>query len=279
MKQKGSYMIISFAKNALYQIKNKCAPMLANENIYISLIDDFDKSNSRLVILDYDGTLVPFSKDPEKAVPDEKLISILRKLIYDTRNNIVIISGRPKVFLDKHFSALPIILASEHGAYIKYNNIAWETVAEDDGTWKDAGRHIIGTVCRIIPGSTLEEKDFSLVWHYRNINKDLAARGEAILQNAIQNSKIRNQIDILEGHKVLEIRTKNVNKGMAVQHMRMMKTYDFILCAGDDCTDEDMFASLPENAYTIKIGKGESIAKYRMCGISSFRKLLSRLTL
>ena len=67
---------------------------------------------------------------------------------------------------------------------------------------------------------------------------------------------------MIDGNKVLEVRTVGVDKGTAAANMLGTLNPEFIICLGDDATDEDMFRSLREKAYTIKIGRGSTAAQY-----------------
>ena len=72
-------------------------------------------------------------------------------------------------------------------------------------------------------------------------------------------------MELLEGHKVLEIRLRAVNKRAAVQLALADAPPDTLaLAIGDDRTDEDMFEALPGAAVTIRVGKGATVAKLRL---------------
>ena len=78
--------------------------------------------------------------------------------------------------------------------------------------------------------------------------------------------------------KALEIMENQINKGNAVAGLINKKNYDFILCAGDDVTDENMFTNLPDSAITIKVGKKLTEAKYFTESIESILSILSQFT-
>jgi trehalose 6-phosphate synthase/phosphatase len=86
----------------------------------------YHRSTRRLLILDYDGTLVPFAVSPELAKPTASLLRLLRSLASDPRNQLLLATGRDRGTLDRWFTGIPIGLAAEHGAWIK----------ESDGDWK-----------------------------------------------------------------------------------------------------------------------------------------------
>jgi len=127
------------------------------------------------------------------------------------------------------------------------------------------------------PGSLVEEKDFSLVWHYRRADPCLASVRVQELRGALASLTENLDVGIFEGSKILEIRRYGISKGHAVEHLSMGKKWDFLLAAGDDYTDEEMFAALPENAYSIKVGQGFSKARFSVDAVQDIRTLLRRL--
>jgi trehalose 6-phosphate synthase/phosphatase len=84
-------------------------------------------------------------------------------------------------------------------------------------------------------------------------------------------------VQIIQGSKVIEVRNSGVNKGTLVDFLLGGNNYDFVLAAGDDITDEDMFKALPENSYSIKVGITASHAKYNLQNFMGVRKLLEEL--
>lgn len=226
--------------------------------------DLYKKARKRLLILDYDGTLVPLAKQPELAVPDEQLIQTLKSLASDPQNRVVVSSGRDTDFLDKWFGKLDIDLAAEHGAFFKQK-----------GEWKENGSPMIftddGEVLKVMqqmmdktPGSRIEEKKTSVVWHYRNCDKWLADLREKQLINALMRPCARLNLQIVRGNKVVEVKTIGFNKGTEALRVLENGNYDFILAMGDDVTDEDMFQVLPEKAVTIKVDSISPLARYSL---------------
>ena len=87
--------------------------------------EEYKKAKSRLLFLDYDGSLIGFFPDPQDAGPDTDLIAILEKLSTDPKNRVVIISGRDKGTLDKWLGHLPIDIIAEHGVWLKEKHKGW----------------------------------------------------------------------------------------------------------------------------------------------------------
>ncbi|MGE0555739.1 MAG: bifunctional alpha,alpha-trehalose-phosphate synthase (UDP-forming)/trehalose-phosphatase, partial [Gemmatimonadales bacterium] len=82
-----------------------------------SAIEALAEARSRLLLLDYDGTLVPFNVEPERAVPDAELLELLRELTRLPETEVHVVSGRPRRFLQRWLGALPLGLHAEHGAW------------------------------------------------------------------------------------------------------------------------------------------------------------------
>ena len=249
------------------------------DEIKIKLLDDYSKSKARLILLDYDGTLVHFAEKPEKAKPAEELLKLLNSLAHNVKNEIVIISGRNRETLDKWFGHLDIGLVAEHGAWIKERSKEWETIEPLENDWKTEILPVLEVYVDRTPGSFIEEKEFSLVWHYRNCDAELAAVRAKELKDVLLNLTANLDIGVIEGNKVIEIKNINVNKGRAVLEWISKKQWDFVLAIGDDLTDEDIFAVLPDTAYSIKVGLGSSRAKFYMESVDKVRALLKSISL
>jgi len=124
------------------------------------------------------------------------------------------------------------------------------------------------------PGSLIEEKAFSVAWHFRNTDPELGQRRANQLKSTIQGLIANHNLEILEGDKVIEIKVSGVNKGRSACKMLLGKDYDFIFSMGDDWTDEFMFKELPESTYTVKVGLKKTIAKYYIDGTKQVRTLV-----
>ena len=242
-----------------------------------SLLEAYRMSNARLLLLDYDGTLVPFAERPDMAVPDPDLIKSLMPLVANGHTHIAIISGRNFEFLERYFTGLPVTLVAEHGAWIKLPGDEWKVVTNVETQWKNEIRPILETYCDRTPGTFIEEKEFSLAWHYRRSDAELASMRAMELKGNLLHMIANHNLGIMEGNKVLEIKSLEINKGRIANFLLSARHYDFILAVGDDNTDEDLFAAIPETGYSVKVGYGPSKAKYVVDGIRSVRQLLKQI--
>ena len=244
----------------------------------IQLRKRFVEASRRLIFLDYDGTLVSFSPHPMLAAPDKDLLDLLEKLTKDNHNRVVIISGRERSILSKWLGHLPLYLVAEHGACTKSPNKTWKADPTPAIYWKKDIRNILEELVARTPGSFIEEKHASLVWHFRKVDPSFGEMRAWELVNHLRYILLRMNLSILEGNKVVEIKNPEVNKGRATQNWLKHYEPDFVLAFGDDHTDEDTFSVLPEDSYSVKVGAGASAARYWVEDCAKVRQLLKYIT-
>jgi trehalose 6-phosphate synthase/phosphatase len=168
-------------------------------------------------------------------------------------------------------------MAAEHGYFLK-DSQEWVPAYDRSSDWKQLVYPTMEQATAQAPGSFIEEKNSSLVWQYRGsvgpgsemVADELARRLEPLLQPQ--------RLEILHGHKIIEVRPAGVHKGAAARHWLARADWDFVLAAGDDATDEDLFTALPDAAYSLKIGPGPSQASRRLPDPPSLTRLLVDLT-
>ena len=239
---------------------------------------DCQHARTRLLLLDYDGTLVRFHANPQRAQPDAELRQLLADLAGNPQNRVVIISGRDRATLDSWLGELPLDFIAEHGVWLRQGG-EWRLFQEGlRADWKADFRPVLDLYVRRTPGAFVEEKDYSLVWHYRRADADLGAMRTRDLLSHLTFMTSNSELQVLEGHKVLELKNAGLHKGTAAARWLLPAPPDFILALGDDRTDEDMFAALPPTAYTVKVGRAaRSLARYSVAGVADVRKLLDGL--
>jgi trehalose 6-phosphate synthase/phosphatase len=243
------------------------------------LVNDFRQSKKRLLFLDYDGSLVPFNEDYHSVSPPKSLCKLLEKLCAEPANEIILISGRSAEDLEAWFGTLQINLVAEHGAaYKKTGSESWTSIEKVDTKWKQQIQPILEKYTAQTPGARLEVKPHSLVWHYRAASPYYAGKYAVIIKRQVKPMLKKFGLEIMQGNKALEVKNSKVGKGKAAERWLKNK-YDFILGVGDDATDENLFAVLPINSeeqksYSIKVGRGRTLAEYR---VSSYKDVLGLL--
>ncbi|UCF00395.1 MAG: bifunctional alpha,alpha-trehalose-phosphate synthase (UDP-forming)/trehalose-phosphatase [Planctomycetota bacterium] len=248
-----------------------------SEDIRHRLISEFRRGKKRLLFLDYDGTLVGFSGRPEQAGPDTEIMNLLKSLSDNPKNEVVLISGRDKATINQWLGGLRITLIAEHGAWIRLRDKDWACIEPLREDWKDTIRPILELYTDRTPRSSMEEKDFSLVWHFRRSDPELSYIRTQELRDALVNLTANMDVGVFEGNKILEVRHLGINKGRAAKQWLGREDWDFILSAGDDYTDEEMFAVMPEGGYTLKVGLGISKARFNVDKVDEIRNLLKEM--
>ncbi len=230
-----------------------------------------------LLFLDYDGTLVQLQRHPDDARPDEPLLELLHSLNGLEGVSLVLASGRDRSNLERWFGAEHLLLGAGHGAWIREEDGNWHAASVQSPDWKDAIRPILQRMVDRTPGASMEEKDFSLAWHYRNSEPELATVRMAELRETLITLTNNLELSVLDGNRVLEVKPAHVHKGRIVHHFLEHIPSDMVVAIGDDATDEYMFQALPPQAISIKVGVGTTVAEYSIPGVEQVRQFLHAL--
>lgn len=263
--------------SAMENIDKNVSGQKINTSIEKTIFSEYSSSSKRILLLDYDGTLVGFQKNPKHVYPDEALLNILDKLSENEKNELVLISGRDKDTFDEWFGTKPYTLIAEHGLWKRNTDKSWDLQAKVENSWKNTLRPVIEFYVDRTPGTFIEEKNYSLVWHFRKSDPELGNKRALELKEELTSFIANHNLEILEGNKVIEVKVSGINKGVAALDMIRKQDNEFILCIGDDWTDEHMFEVLPESATTIKVGQAHTKAKYSVKNNLEVRDLLEKL--
>ncbi|HSD56544.1 MAG TPA: bifunctional alpha,alpha-trehalose-phosphate synthase (UDP-forming)/trehalose-phosphatase [Methanotrichaceae archaeon] len=239
---------------------------------------DFREAKRRLILLDYDGTLVPIARHPKMATPTVELMEFLDVMSREQKTDVVLISGRNRNELQSWFGDLGISLVAEHGVWIREKGEDWKMLKPLNNEWKQKILPLLEMHTDRLSGSFVEEKEYSLAWHYRMADPEMASIVAKELVDDLVNFTANIDVQVLQGNKVVEVRNAGLNKGDAGMYCRSKGDFDFILAVGDDWTDEDLFKVLPETAYSIRIGMTQSYARFNLHNCSEVIKLVRELT-
>jgi trehalose 6-phosphate synthase/phosphatase len=243
-----------------------------------AMAEQYRSSERRLILLDYDGTLVPFADHPRAAKPPQAIIELLSRLAADARNEVVIISGRDRSSMQDWFDRLPIAFAAEHGAWIKERNSEWRAANSHPTSWKDKLVPLLEMYVDRLPGAFIENKDFSLVWHYRAADPEQAMVVAREMADDLLSFTGNIDVQIVQGSKTVEIRSSGINKASAARLWLSKQDFDFILAIGDDGDDEDLFMVLPAHAHSVRVGIARTGAQFNLREPWEVVKLLEALT-
>lgn len=238
-------------------------------------------SGARMVslFLDFDGTLVPISGDPSVPQLDAAAAATLELLTSRERLVTTIISGRAIEDLFKRIRLPGLIYAGNHGLEIFGPRFRFvEPLASDRRGDLDRLCETLTLELQTHPGAIVECKGLTASVHFR-----LAAEDDwAQIRQTVYAATLRNGalFCIKPGRKVFDIVPRtNWHKGAAVKWINGHFGQQDVLTVylGDDASDEDAFAVLPD-AITVKIGEAApTLARYRLAGPAAVHEFLNWL--
>ena len=234
---------------------------------------------SRVIFLDYDGTLVPFHDHPSDSLLDTGTRRIIKRLATDPANTLFIISGRDRDFLESQFGDMEAAgLIAEHGFLIRPPSGEWQQQIHVEDAWKQTIRELFRNYVENNPGCFIEEKESAIVFHYRTARNKAGGRVRPQISHEFEQIRRRfPALELLNGDHVIEIKPGNFNKGNAALAVLEDSRPDLILAAGDDLTDEQLFKQLPSYSFTLKIGQPPTVARYYTESQKEFLCILGEL--
>jgi trehalose 6-phosphate synthase/phosphatase len=229
------------------------------------------------LILDYDGTLVPFAQTPELARPDAEAIEVLQALSTRAHTQVHVVSGRSRETLVQWLGHLPVHLHAEHGLWSRPAGGAGRAQRIPAQTWRQRVLDILREYAERTPASLVEEKPAGLAWHYRAADPEYGLQQANELRLHLHEVLSNAPVEILAGDKVIEVRPHGVHKGRIVPAILAAHPGAFLLAVGDDRTDEDLFAAMPPGSASVHVGTRESRAEYRLPDVGSVRAFLAAI--
>jgi trehalose 6-phosphate synthase/phosphatase len=228
-----------------------------------NLVRSYKKAQSRLIIVNYDGTLVPFTPKRSDAKPTEGLLSLLKNLNANDRTDIVIISGRGRPDLEAWLGETPVNLTAEHGTWIREaGQRDWRLFKPLSSEWKKEILPLLEMYSDRLPGAYVKERDYSLSWFFHRADIEQASFLSREVSDHLLSITTNIGVQVLPGKKVIEVSNSGINKGELAMHWLSRKDYDFVLAMGAGWSDELLFQTLPEHAWTVKVGLIRTDAHY-----------------
>lgn len=266
--------LIDISRISSYTSKTK----LFKKDLVESMLMDYHKASTRIIIANYDGTLVPFTENRKAARPGADLVKLLEKLNKTDKTDIVIISGRGKEDLDAWLGEAPLNFTAEHGAWIREaRKKDWQLFKPLSNEWKEEVLPILEMYTDRLPGAFIEERDYSLSWHYHKADIEQSSFLSKEVSDHLLSITTNIGVQVLHGNKVIEVSNSGINKAELAMHWLSRKQYDFVLAIGAGWSDELLFQSLPEHAWSIKVGMLQTDAKYVFKKQSDAIDLLQKL--
>ncbi|KAH9611762.1 hypothetical protein KSS87_009026 [Heliosperma pusillum] len=258
------------------------------------IVSAYMKTKSRAIFLDYDGTVV--SNISIVKTPNPELIALLNTLSDDPKNTVFIVSGRGRDSLGEWFSPCEKLgIAAEHGYFLRWNKYRdWEISSiTADNDWKSMAEPVMQLYTEATDGSYIETKESALVWHHQDADPDFGSCQAKELLDHLENVLANEPVVVSRGHNIVEVKPQGVSKGLVTEKVLTALTDnrnrpDFLLCIGDDRSDEDMFESILSKAscsswpvapeiFACTVGQKPSKAKYYLNDTQHVMKLIEGL--
>jgi trehalose 6-phosphate synthase/phosphatase len=227
------------------------------------------------LLLDYDGTLVPFAKTPDRAQPDVALLELLRALARRPATHVHVVSGRTRESLVEFLGDLPIGLHGEHGLWSRPAGGAWTQLELGDTSWMSLARELVEDAAARTPGAFVERKVGGFSWHYRAADPELGPRNAAVLRDTLERKLAAMPAEVFAGDHVIEIRPRGIHKGRVVPPIAAtLPAGAALLGMGDDRTDEDLLAAV---SVRVRVGPRDGEADLWLPDPHAARAWLARL--
>lgn len=256
------------------------------------IVSSYKRTKSRAILLDYDGAMMLPGSITTTA--NTEVVGILNSLCRDPKNVVFLVSGKGRNTLTEWFSACENLgLAAEHGYFVRTNHEAdWETcVSVPDFDWKQIAEPVMQLYTETTDGSTIETKESALVWSYQYADPDFGSCQAKELLDHLESVLANEPVSVKSGQHIVEVKPQGVNKGIVAEHLLSTMRQkgmlpDFVLCIGDDRSDEDMFEvilsardslSPVAEVFACTVGQKPSKAKYYLEDTTEIVRMLQGL--
>ncbi|CAL9102494.1 unnamed protein product [Musa acuminata var. zebrina] len=258
------------------------------------IVSAYRRTKSRAILLDYDGTIMPQTSINKTPTPEA--ISTLKSLCDDPRNVVFLVSGRDKITLSEWFSSCDkLVIAAEHGYFLREKSDAeWETcVSVADFDWKQMAEPIMQLYTEATDGSSIETRESALVWHYQYADPDFGSCQAKELLDHLESVLTNEPVSVKSGQHIVEVKPQGVSKGVVAERLLSTASQkgvlpDFVLCIGDDRSDEDMFEVIMSamagpnlspvaEVFACTVGQKPSKAKYFLEDTTEIVRMLQGL--
>ncbi|MCP4747530.1 MAG: bifunctional alpha,alpha-trehalose-phosphate synthase (UDP-forming)/trehalose-phosphatase [Desulfobacteraceae bacterium] len=265
--------------NDLSSQANSEVEMVNLQRISLKDIQPLIKAKRVALFLDYDGTLAELKKKPSDAKPNRAIKNLFAKLEHFPQTDVYITSGRKKEEMINWFGDYNFTLIAEHGFFYSLPRLKkWEAFDNSaDLSWMEKIIEVFNHYFGMTPGSCVEVKTSSVVWHYRQSDPEFGTWKANQLVAELYEMLSNLPVEIHHGKKIVEVCSIHINKGMAMEYFINKNKYDMALCAGDDETDESMFRITGDRITSIKVGPGKTYAGFKVDSPAKFRQFLARL--
>jgi trehalose 6-phosphate phosphatase len=226
-----------------------------------------------LVAVDVDGTLSPLAPRADQAALVPGAADVLATLV--ARGvPVAVVSGRGLDDLRRQFPWPDgLRLIGSHGLEDSAQHAVVPTAEERQRL--QAVRTLAERAAAAVPGAWVEQKVAGVAFHYRQAKP--ASKGSVASQRLAERLARLEKVWVRRGHLVLEASVRPGNKAEAVAWLRSEVGAAAVVFAGDDETDEDVFRAAAPSDVTVRVGPGETAARYRAADPAEVIDLLGRI--
>ncbi|XP_062206751.1 probable alpha,alpha-trehalose-phosphate synthase [UDP-forming] 7 isoform X1 [Phragmites australis] len=259
-----------------------------------SIVADYKKSKSRVILLDYDGTLVP--QTTMNKTPNETVVNIMNSLCADKKNVVFIVSGRGRDSLEKWFYPCPELgIAAEHGYFMRWTrDEQWQLQNQtSEFGWMHMAKPVMKLYTEATDGSYIETKESAVVWHHQDADPGFGSSQAKEMLEHLESVLANEPVSVKSGQYIVEVKPQAVSKGFVAERilstlMEKGREADFVLCIGDDRSDEDMFEQIADimrrsivdpqtSLFACTVGQKPSKAKYYLDDANDVLNMLEAL--
>ncbi|XP_077237783.1 putative alpha,alpha-trehalose-phosphate synthase [UDP-forming] 9 [Tasmannia lanceolata] len=258
------------------------------------IVTPYNRTCRRAIFLDYDGTVMPQTSISK--TPSSEVIAVLNNLCSDPKNTVFIVSGRGRSSLSEWFAPCEKLgIAAEHGYFIRWGKTSeWETCSlATDFDWKSIAEPVMRLYTETTDGSYIESKESALVWHHQDADPNFGSCQAKELLDHLESVLANEPVVVRRGQHIVEVKPQGVTKGLVAEKLLSAmvssgKPPDFVMCIGDDRSDEDMFETISSTVscpslpvvpeiYACTVGQKPSKARYYLDDTVDVVKLLQGL--
>jgi len=261
------------ALTALLEKRARNAAATLSREMTEEILNSYKKGSRNLIIFDYDERIA--DKLRQTGIDDsyEKIRECLRSVVSKPSNEIVFISNLDRETLEGWLGDVNVTLVAEHGAWIKEKSGDWQMIEPLRTDWKATIRPILEMYTARSPGSSVREKEYSLIWHHGESGTDSFHQRKQELWDAISGLVEHLDIEVIQRKSTIEVINTGVRKNQVARLWIGRRKWDFIMGISTDVSGDDLFLGFPENSYSMQLGSGSSSARIHVSSVTDLMSL------
>jgi trehalose 6-phosphate synthase/phosphatase len=230
-------LVLAFGTQRRLQFYRQCyngGELNLKLNKGMDLVSKYATAKKRLLTIEYDGVLVPPQLQPGLTIPDREIRAVIEQLAADSRNAVMLLSGRDQEHLDLHWSRRNLILVAEHGAIHRNRNASWSKFFEPENTWIDPVELSLKHFVFQYAGSFFERRRHSLAWNYGSLSDRISTSEIREVISAIRAQPYSDQFKIYQPYRSIELRSRGLTHPEFIRKWIGKQEFDYTLAIGAD---------------------------------------------